>query len=433
MFLFTFKEFYVIHEAEEMKADGVHAFQKQHPKDPNKFFVVLYGNTFPIKNKLKDLGFSYFQGTWSTRADFLTDEKKKELMALGVNLDELGKGVVVSPKTTTLTEPASPVHSSNTDNMLNQMNQVVDAAIQAETNSETKKLLEDIDKKIAQLASSTDEAAKQDFILAFLKFSSKFHNYSFANQLLIWIQTRGKASSVASATNWQKMGRTVTDWKSPIKIWAPNFKKTTKEIQDPTTGEKKIEPVQLKFFKLVSVYDVDSTTEIPNHPNPYKPISRKQWSVDPNEDIEELNVLVNATLEFIKENNIDFDYQELEDELGGFSAGGKVRINNKFKGINAFSTIVHELAHELLHQKDKDIRKQSSRQEKEIEAESTAFIVLNHFGFETKDAPNYLALWRASGENIKERAQQISVAAKTIINGIKKHMENVELHLGDED
>lgn len=427
----NFADWLFILETEQLDQSKLHAFLKQHPKDPTKHFLVIYGNTIPIKNELKSLGFSYFQGTWSTRSDFVTPEKKAKLEKLGIDLSVLDKGVIVGGKDYTQTTPATPLHSANVDNMLNQMSKVLDNAVAAENPAETKKLLEDIDKQIEKLASSTDEAAKQDFIQAFLKFSSKFHNYSFANQLLIWIQTKGEATAVASPTNWQNMGRTVTDWKKPIRIWAPNFKNINKEIEDPATGEKTNKQVQLKYFKMVSVYDVSATSEIPGHTNPYKPVTRKQWSVDPNEDIEELNVLINSTLKFIADNKIDFDYQELEDELGGYSAGGKVVVNNKFKGINAFSTIVHELAHELLHH-DKTVAKDSSRQEKEIDAESTSFIVLNHFGFETKDAPRYLALWRATGQQVKERAQQISNAAKIIINGIKKNMETVELELGDD-
>jgi hypothetical protein len=430
MFKFTFKEFFFITENE--KVSGVIVSKNKHPKDENLFFVVLYGNTIPIKKELKDMGFKYFQGSWSIRSDFFTKEKKDSLTNLGIDFSDFDKqetiGFVDSNK------PADDTafsHSSSTENMLSQMNQVIDTALKSEDIDKNKKILEDIDKKISQLALSTDEAAKQDFIQAFLKFSSKFYNYSFSNQLLIWVQTKGRATAVASQTNWTKMGRTVVNWKNPIKIWAPNFKKINKDVRDKDTGEEKTETIQLKLFKLKNVYDVSDTAEIPNHPNPYKPISRNQWSVDSNESIEELEILINASLEFIRKENIDFDYEDLDEELGGYSAGKKIRINNSFKGINVFSTIIHELAHELLHQ-DKQTSKESSKQEKEIDAESTAYVVLSHFGFETKDSPNYLALWRASGENVKSRAQQISNASKIIINGIKKIIQEIEIEDEDE-
>jgi hypothetical protein len=90
-----------------------------------------------------------------------------------------------------------------------------------------------------------------------------------------------------------------------------------------------------------------------------------------------------------------------------------------------FSTYVHEVAHELLHWKDAEGKK-STRQEKEIDAETTAYIVLRHFGLETKDTSNYLALWRAKGDDVRARRKNIQKAAKEIINGIKGKMEPEE-------
>jgi len=115
----------------------------------------------------------------------------------------------------------------------------------------------------------------------------------------------------------------------------------------------------------------------------------------------------------------------MDPEKGGYSAGGKVAINNTFKGINLFSTFVHEVAHEILHWKNKDV--QSTSQEKEIDAETTAYIVLNHFGFETKDTSNYLALWRAKGDDVRARRKNIQQASKEIINGIKSQEEKSEI------
>ena len=138
---------------------------------------------------------------------------------------------------------------------------------------------------------------------------------------------------------------------------------------------------------------------------------------------------------WIKEKKINVNYEELSSEMGGYSSGGKIAINNKFKGINLFSTLVHETAHEILHWLEEkqnsrsEIGVQSTRKQKEIDAETTAFIVCNHFGFETKDAPNYLALWRAKGDEIRERKQNIHKASKIIIEGIQEKVTEVELYL----
>jgi hypothetical protein len=312
----------------------------------------------------------------------------------------------------------------------------LDAAIKSEgPDSKLKSLVANIERMIEQIADSTDEAAKQEFITNFLKFSSKFHNYSFANQMLIWVQTKGKADHVASRTNWVKLGREVKNWDEGIMIFAPN--KMTIEKTNKSTGEK--EKVQIlnprNPYRIEKVYDITSTAPIPGSKDVFEPVSRKDWSKDSNDDVEELGILINSLTNWIKEKKINVNYEELSEEMGGYSAGGKIAINNKFKGINLFSTLVHETAHEILHWLEEkrnsksELGVQSTRKQKEIDAETTAFIVSNHFGFETKDAPNYLALWRAKGDEIRERKNNIHKASKLIIQGIEQKATEIELDL----
>lgn len=407
---------------------GVRSFKKPNPKNPSQNFVVLYGNTFPIKDQLKKMGFRYFQGTWSTLEIKLTDQIKNELINLGVDLS--GLDAVQEPVQQKASEDSSEL--TNSDVMLQNMKDNLDAAIKSEgPDSKVKSLVANIERMIERIAESTDEAAKQEFITNFLRFSSKFHNYSFANQMLIWVQSKGKANHVASATNWTKLGREVKNWNEAIIIFAPNFKNIEKE--NPTTKEK--EKVQLKFFKAVKVFDISATEPIPGHKNSFQPVSRKDWSKDSNDDVDELNILINSLTNWIKQKKINVNYEELSSEMGGYSSGGKIAINNKFKGINLFSTLVHEAAHEILHWLEEkqnsrsEVGIQSTRKQKEIDAETTAFIVCNHFGFETKDAPNYLALWRAKGDEIRERKQNIHKASKIIIEGIQEKVTEIELDL----
>ena len=75
-----------------------------------------------------------------------------------------------------------------------------------------------------------------------------------------------------------------------------------------------------------------------------------------------------------------------------------------------------------LRSKSDSPRIDKANSKKEIDAETTAFIVCNHFGFETKDT-NYLALWQAKGEDIRARRQHISTAVKQIIDGIEKKVK----------
>jgi hypothetical protein len=183
----------------------------------------------------------------------------------------------------------------------------------------------------------------------------------------------------------------------------------------------------------VKVYDISATEPIPGHKNPSTPLSTKDYIKDSNEELEELNVLINSLIDWIKDKSINIDYKELSDELGGYSSGGNIVMNNKLKGLRLFSVLTHETSHEMLHWLEKksnsrsELGEKSTRKQKEIDAETTAFIVCNYFGFETQDAPNYLALWQANSKEILERKQNIHKASKMIIQGIKDKIKNLEI------
>lgn len=418
--MLSFKE-WLINEESLIKS-----YKSTNPKNPNQHFIVLYGNTIPIKDRLKDLGFKYFKGTWSIGDYKFTDALKNELIGLGVDFSglEAEKKPILSPEIKKPSEESS-------DEFLQKMKDNLENALEkGGEDAKLSNLINNIESMIEKVANSTDEAAKQSFIRNFLVFSSKFHAYSLANQILIWVQTGGHAQHVSSASNWVKLGRTVKDWSKGIVIFAPNFKNIEREVKNPQTGEISKEKTQLKYFKAVKVYDVTATEPIPGNDAVFEPIGRKDWSKDSNDDNEEISLLVNALANWISERDIDVNYQELSDELGGYSAGGKIVINNKFKGMNLFSTLVHETAHELLHWlEDKNKDKDSSRKEKEIDAETTAFIVCHHFGFESQDTPNYLALWQAKGEEIRNRRKNIIEASKLIIQGIEKTVPSMNINV----
>lgn len=390
------------------------------PKNPDNTFLVLYGADpeerelmFSKKEDLKRLGFRYFggNGTYSLFSAKITPEVRGELERLGVDLT--GYDAVHEPAQ----EPARPNEPTKADDTLEKMHAELEKVKTSDRKAQA--LIDSIEKMIEQVASGTDEAAKQSFIRNFLDFSSRFYNYSFHNQMLIWIQSRGQARYVAGAKQWeQKFGRTVKDWGSGISILAPA--KSKKEVEDPNTGDKEVR--ERTYFIPKSVYDVSATAAIPGHPESFEPVTRKDWSKDSNEEVEEVKQIASALDAWVKEQGIEVKPEEMGTEKGGYSAGGRIAINDTFKGINMLSTYVHEVAHELLHWKDKE-GKHSSSQQKEIDAETTAYIVLKHFGFETKDTSNYLALWRATGEDVRARRRHIQKAAMEIINGIKGKMD----------
>ena len=408
---------------------GVHAFMQANPKnkdDREKDFLVFYGNTFDVKDKLKEFGFRYFQGSWSTPRFRLNNDLINQLSELS-GIQDL-KSIIdagplpdeeESPEQAQETEPKGKV-----DIILGNMEKEIEDAQKKTTGkgaSKAKQILGAIESHLEKLANLVDEEAKGQFVKDFLKFSAKFHNYSFNNQMLIYAQKKD-ATFINSAKRWMDLGRVVKNWNEGITILAPITAKRKEESRRPV------------WFKAVKVYDISATKVIPGQEDKAKVFEPNDWRQDTDENTEELTLMVNAGLEFAKNKSINIDYEELAAGMGGYSAGGKIVINNTYGGINKFSTLVHELAHEILHQiLSAEQRSKMSKEDLEYDAESTAYIVLQYFGFETKDSSRYLALWKGTGEKIKNRRESISKASKEIIVGLKKNIEKMVIAHDEEE
>ena len=427
----------------------VHAFMQANPKkqdDREKDFLIFYGNTFDIKDKLKEFGFRYFQGSWSTPRFRLNNDLVNKLSELS-NIQDLKNIIDAGPipdaeeETTGQAQETEP--KGKVDIILRNMEKEVEDAQKKTTGkgaSKAKQILGAIERHLEKLANLVDEEAKSQFVKDLLKFSAKFHNYSFNNQILIYAQKKD-ATFINSAKRWMDLGRVVKNWNEGITILAPITakRKEEEEGQDPASsfssliqksGKESRRPI---WFKAVKVYDVSATKVIPGQEDKAKVFEPNDWRQDTDENTEELTLMVNAGLKFAK-GIATVDYEELAAGMGGYSAGGKIVINNTYGGINKFSTLVHELAHEILHQTlSAEQRSKMSKEDLEYDAESTAYIVLQYFGFETKDSSRYLALWKGTGEKIKNRRESISKASKEIIVGLKKNIEKMVIAHDEEE
>jgi hypothetical protein len=402
-------------------------------------FLTLVGNTYPIKDKLgkSGLGFNFFKGTWSFPVDKIDDNIKSQLTSIGIDIsvlneiDESQDAAIKDPQNTEVKQEKTDVEEgkiepSVVEKELNRMKAGVEMAMKQEGSEKVKGLLSFVDRMIERVAQMTDEAAQSDFVKSFLYFSSKFHAYSFSNQMLIWVQNPN-ATYVKGFKQWMELGREVSNWDKGIVIVAPFFKK----IKEEGGVEGKEEERTMTYFQAVKVYDYADTKPIEGFDKKgRKPFEPAEWRKDSNEDMEEINAIINAIVQWANSSNISINYEKMAKEMGGYSAGGRIVLNDTYKGINLFSTFVHECAHEVLHW-EKGVRAKESlnvtRQQREIDAETTAFIVLQHYGFETKDTPNYLALWKAKGEDVRRRRDAISKAVKIIVDGIDKSMSEIKV------
>jgi hypothetical protein len=149
-------------------------------------------------------------------------------------------------------------------------------------------------------------------------------------------------------------------------------------------------------FHVAYVFDVSQTDgePLPEQPN---------WK-SPEKNLE----LQKKLIDFAETNGIKVTIEAIAGDTQGVSMGGSIVLSPEA----GTKTLIHEIAHEFLHQVEEN---QLSRAEKEMEAESVAYVVSKHFGFSKLSSPNYLALHGLSSEMIMSRFQRISHLAKKMI------------------
>ena len=401
-------------------------------------------------NQLKNKGYGSFKGAFTKLIKTLDDlnSVKAELdyisSTTGVPADYKGLDIIraklekpapVAPSDApAATDPTVPTGTTPAQTIENMRDKIKDDLAKAPSGERSDVVGKIIDKYLDDLVKEVDIAKQQDFIKRFFEFSSKFWKYSFANQMLIWLQTQGKATSVAGYNDWRdKYGRQVQSGAKQIKIFAPMLKKVKTEAGD--------EEQRCVGFLLVGVFDLSDTKPLEGETlakwqaknpgkQPFEPASKDWWMSKGTEDTERTIPLRNAAILFANEKGIDVTTSEDTGEAGGYASGNHISVHYESSGERQLSTIVHELAHELLHwaarRKDPgtaDIQT-GPRMDLEVDAESVAYIVMKHFGFNTEYAPNYLALSGATGADIRKRRDNISRAVKQIIEGIMKNIES---------
>jgi hypothetical protein len=221
-----------------------------------------------------------------------------------------------------------------------------------------------------------------------------------------------KVTDVQSKTNWAKLGRKIKEGaeKNRMIVFAPWFFYRTE--RDETTGEeKKIKSLNPTKFIISYVYDISDTEVMPNAKTVYNPHS---WRQDSNEPVEELAGIINALIKFAEENKIPISFDKMDYAMGGYATAHGIHINNEYDGINKASTLVHELAHNLMH----------------FVAEKLS---LKHFGFSSKDSPTYLALWKADKDKIKSRSKGIKDTVSKLIKAVEKYYKESDVDYDQED
>lgn len=241
----------------------------------------------------------------------------------------------------------------------------------------------------------------------YLKTMSKFHRYSINNSMLIMMQYPS-ATMVTGASKWNnEFHRTIKKGAKAIKILIPHPYKREIVVTDDEGNETTVER-DFVYFTLGNVFDVEQTegAEIAT--------LCKELEEDSNE-IKELVEVVS------KVSTCPIAYWNLKDGSKGFYSAkeNKIVISKNLKSsAQTLKTLIHEITHSRLHCVENDI----PRQQKEIEAESIAYVVANHFGVDTSEYSfEYIASW-SRGKDSKELKgilTNIQKQAKTLIEEIE--------------
>ena len=252
----------------------------------------------------------------------------------------------------------------------------------------------------------TLKQGKSDALIKYLATMSKFHRYSLRNLLMIWQQNEN-ATMVAGFRAWQKLGRTVKKGEKGIAIFAPMlFKKKTEDCngQKAKNSEPKSdEEAQMMGFRVVHVFDVSQTDGDP------LPETAKVTG-DIGDNLERLkNVVTNSGIELV--------FESIDGGACGYSAGGKIVIEESLNDEHALQVLAHELAHERLHQGER--KGQTTKKVRETEAEAVGFIVANAFDLDAKShCAEYIQLYDGNSDTLRESLKHIQSTAQWIVESI---------------
>lgn len=237
-----------------------------------------------------------------------------------------------------------------------------------------------------------------------LKFYSRFHHYSVNNCMLILLQ-KPEASLVAGFQTWKKQGRFVKRGEKGIRIFAPCPHKFTVEVTNDK-GEKVEEEHTWTGFKAVSVFDISQTD---------------------GKEIPEVTDTLTASLEnyesllklIIQESDVPITFEDFPEDAFGYYdlKENKIVVKPGLSNAQTVKTLIHERAHSIMHTEDGEERSQ-----KEIEAESVAYIVSSWLGIDTSAYSfGYVAQWSRTEDTkqLKESLGRIQQTAAYLIDRYK--------------
>ena len=299
----------------------------------------------------------------------------------------------------------------------------------ADNNTEKQRVQELTDK----LEQGLQDLFNSDSYRNYLSTMSKFHNYSFNNTLLIAMQ-KPDATLVAGYKAWQKnFERHVNKGEKAIRILAPapykikeerdKIAPVTQELLLDKDGNPQKEEVEITIpaFRAVSVFDVAQTDG-----KPIPELAGKELL----SDVEGYQDMIRA-VEAISP--VPIELEEIAGDSKGYydREAKRIAVQENMSESQTLKTMIHEVAHSKLHSKEveQDEQMRKDRNTKEVEAESIAYTVCQHFGVDTSDYSfGYIAGW-SSGRDTKELRASMDTIRRTaseLITGIEEQLQELQ-------
>lgn len=178
-----------------------------------------------------------------------------------------------------------------------------------------------------------------------------FHNYSVHNMLWLAEQMRArkmKISPVKTYVGWQKLNRQVQRGSKAFLMTEMRVYTDKNKLDDKGQPiERVFYPVTRTHFSMVQTDGIDNSETL----NEYNNLSVE-------------NVLNNLNIKKV-------DFECLNGNVQGYAKVNENEIAINPLDPNPLQTLIHEVAHKVLHQKDCKIKQEL----KEVEAEATCYIV----------------------------------------------------------
>jgi antirestriction protein ArdC len=252
------------------------------------------------------------------------------------------------------------------------------------------------------------EQGHSEALTAYLTAMGRFHNYSFGNILEIARQ-KPDATHVAGYYAWNQLGRYVRKGEKGIRILAPLIGSRRKKDDAVNIDSNKPNEPILVGFRAVYVFDMSQTEgkELPE-------LSTRVTG--------EVGEYRERLTDFIDAQGITLEYRDSIAPALGVSYGGKIALLPGQSPAEEFSTLVHELAHEMLHKAER--RTATTKTVRETEAEAIAFVVGNTIGLKNgRASADYIHLYHGNAALLAESLEVIQKTSALILSALETTAE----------